>query len=371
MSLPLPQRSPKVLAGSRGFADDYFLPLMIFLFSLFLSASAARSQDTAAHHAATPKPDSVSLSPVVTATADYLLDRDMNWSLPPDTGLTPAQVRKRVRLIAAVNIVGYSAAMAGLYAAWYSNYEKTGFHAFDDSREWLQMDKVGHVYSAYAESMASMELWRWTGIERKKRIWLGGMSGAAYQTVIEVLDGFSEGWGWSWADFGANIAGSGALVAQELAWDDQRIKLKFSFHRKNYDEPELNQRSDVLFGESSPERFLKDYNGQTYWASVNIRSFFQQSNWPPWLSVAIGYGAEGMFGGTANIGKDDDGNINFYRPDIRRYRQWYISPDIDLSRIKTRKKAVKILLSFLNVFKFPAPSLEFSRGRFRFQAIHF
>ena len=65
--------------------------------------------------------------------------------------------------------------------------------------EWKQVDKVGHFYSAYIESRASMELWRWTGIDRKKRIWIGGMSGAFYQTVIEILDGFSAGWGWSWA----------------------------------------------------------------------------------------------------------------------------------------------------------------------------
>ena len=293
------------------------------------------------------------------------------WDIQEDTSLTEKQIRKRVRLIAAVNIAGYSAAMVGLYAAWYSKYEKTGFHSFNDSKEWLQMDKAGHLFSAYAESMASMELWRWTGIERKKRIWIGGMSGAAYQTVIEVLDGFSEGWGWSWADFGANILGSGALVAQELAWNDQRIKLKFSFHRKDYQDGELDMRSDELFGKSSPERFLKDYNGQTYWASVNVRSFFPESKWPPWLAIAIGYGAEGLFGGTENIGKDDDGNINFYRPDIRRYRQWYLAPDIDLSKIRTKKKAVKILLNFLNVFKFPAPSLEFSNGKFRFNALHF
>ena len=290
---------------------------------------------------------------------------------PSDSTLTSAQIRKRVRAIAITNIVAYSGAMVGLYAAWYSNYEKTGFHSFNDSREWLQMDKVGHLYSAYAESVASMEFWRWTGIERKKRIWLGGMSGAAYQTVIEVLDGFSEGWGWSWADFGANIIGSGALVAQELAWDDQRIKFKFSFNRKQYEDDELNVRSDELFGKSNPERYLKDYNGQTYWASVNIASFMPRSKWPPWLAVAVGYGAEGMFGGTENIGKDDDGNINFYRPDIKRYRQWFLAPDLDLSKIKTRSKALKIALSVLNVFKFPAPSLELSRGRLGFHWIHF
>ncbi len=285
--------------------------------------------------------------------------------------LTPQQKKKRIWLVAGGNLVGYSATMIGLSSAWYKNYPRTGFHSFNDNKEWLQVDKVGHLYSAYIESRGSMELWRWTGIDRKKRIWIGGMSGAFYQTVIEVLDGFSSQWGWSWGDFSANILGSGALVAQELAWNDQRIKLKFSFHHKSYSDPLLNQRSDVLFGKGDASRLIKDYNGQTYWASADIQSFFPKSKWPPWLAVAIGYGADGMFGGTENIGKDNNGNIVFNRPDIKRYRQWYLTPDIDLSKIKTNSKALKFFLTFLSAFKFPAPALEFSKGKFKAHLIYF
>lgn len=285
--------------------------------------------------------------------------------------LTPEQKKKRTWLIAGANVVGYGGTMIALSSAWYSQYERSGFHTFNDWPEWKQVDKVGHLYSAYIESRASMEMWRWTGIDRKKRIWIGGMSGAVYQTVIEVLDGFSEGWGWSWGDFGANILGSGALVAQELAWDEQRIKLKFSFHRKNYSDPQLNQRSNKLFGNSTPERLLKDYNGQTYWASINLKPFFKNSNLPEWLSISIGYGADGLFGGTENIAKDESGNIIFNRPDIKRYRQWYIAPDIDLTKIKTNKKGLKFLFTVLSAFKFPAPALELSNGKLKVNAISF
>ncbi|MBL0056616.1 MAG: DUF2279 domain-containing protein [Chitinophagaceae bacterium] len=175
----------------------------------------------------------------------------------PLTKLSDHQIKTRTRIITATNIVGYSAAMVGLYSAWYKNYPQTHMHSFNDIGEWKQIDKIGHAYSAYAESKASMELWRWTGIDRKKRIWIGGMSGAFYQTVIEVLDGFSAEWGWSWGDFGANFLGSGFLVAQELAWDEQRIQFKYSFHRKSYGDPELNKQSNKIFGASTAERFLK------------------------------------------------------------------------------------------------------------------
>jgi len=292
-------------------------------------------------------------------------------AIPVVKTLTPQQVKSRVRIVAVANVVAYSAILVGLNAAWYSNYPRSEFHTFNDNKEWLQVDKVGHMYSAYIESYASMELWRWTGIERKKRIWYGGLSGVAYQTVIEILDGFSAQWGWSWGDFTANVVGSATLISQELVWDDQRIRLKFSSHYNNYGDPELNKRADELFGTSLPERILKDYNAQTYWASVNLRSFFPASKLPPWLAVAVGYGAEGMFGARENIATDKNGVVYFDRTDIKRYRQWYLSPDIDFTKIKTKKKGVKILLMALSAIKFPAPSLEFSNGKFKVNALHF
>lgn len=289
----------------------------------------------------------------------------------PVKPLTTKQINRRIKIIAATNIIGYGGAMAGLYAAWYKNYPQSNFHVFNDINEWKGIDKLGHAYSVYAESLASTELWRWTGMSRKKRIWIGGLSGPVYHTVIEVLDGFSSEWGWSWGDIAANFSGSGLLIAQELAWDEQRIQFKMSFHRMKYNDPTLNTRSDKIFGTSTAERFLKDYNGQTYWLSTNVRSFFPQSKWPAWLNIAIGTGAEGMFGAFDNIGKDENGNIIFNRTDIKRYRQWYLAPDIDLSKIKTNKKGIKLALRLLNVIKFPAPALEFSNGSFKIKAIAF
>jgi len=298
--------------------------------------------------------------------------QDFHSSIPGSSGtLSPQEKKKRIALVTAANIIGYSAVMVGLNEAWYKDYPQGNFHVFNDIKEWQQMDKLGHLYSAYAESKVSMELWRWSGISRKKRIWLGGMSGAIYQTAIEILDGFSTEWGWSWGDFAANIAGGGMLVAQELAWDEQRIQLKWSFHRKYYNDPMLNHRSDDLFGKSSAERFLKDYNGQTYWLSTTLKPLFPNSRIPAWLQVSIGTGAEGMFGGYENIGSDKEGNIIFTRPDITRHRQWFLAPDIDLTKIRTNNKSLKVALRLINIIKFPTPSLELSNGKLSWNWFHF
>jgi uncharacterized protein YfiM (DUF2279 family) len=273
--------------------------------------------------------------------------------------------KKRVQLVAAANIVGYSGIMVGLNATWYAKYPRSRFHFFDDNAEWLQVDKVGHIYGSYIESRSSNELWRWTGLPRKKRIWISGLSGIAYETIIETLDGFSSEYGWSWGDFSSNVIGSGIFIAQELAWDDQRIKFKFSFHKNNYGQADLNARANSIFGKTEAERFIKDYNAITDWVSVDIQPFFPGSKLPKWFAIAMGYGAEGMFGARSNVARD------FNRSDIKRYRQWYLAPDIDLTRIRTNKKGVKFILTVLSAFKFPAPSLEFSNGSFKGHWLHF
>jgi uncharacterized protein YfiM (DUF2279 family) len=336
----------------------FFLSLLLNLTALPAGAQDSLHKTIGTAFAANPSADSLSLP---------------KTSIFTGSNYTPVYPynKKRVRLVTIGNIVGYGSTLVGFYSAWYRQYPQTNFHSFNDSREWLQVDKVGHFYGAYIGSYGSTEMWRWTGLPRKKRIWIGGLSGAAYQTVIETLDGFSKGWGWSWSDIAANLLGSGAVISQELAWDEQRIKFKFSFHQRNYGDAELNRRADKIFGKSPTERFIKDYNAQTYWASINLKSFFPKSRLPRWLNVAVGYGAEGLFGAEDNTAKDDNGNITFNRTDIKRYRQWFIAPDIDLTKIKSNKKGIRLLLGILNAFKFPAPSLEFSNGSFKINGVHF
>jgi hypothetical protein len=277
----------------------------------------------------------------------------------------------RILLAAGGSVVGYAIGLAELSQAWYKNYPQTSFHFFNDNNTWLQVDKAGHVFGAYTAGRISMEVWRWAGLPRKQRVWIGGLSGTAFMTIIEVLDGYSAGWGFSVGDMAANLSGSGLFIAQELAWNEQRIHLKFSFHKNTYADPILSQRANALFGNRGWEQVLKDYNGQTYWVSTNLRSFFKKSGIPAWFNIAIGYGAEGMFGGSENRAKDANGIVYFNRTDIPRRRQWYLSPDIDLTRIRTKSKLVKTAFFLLNAIKIPAPSIGFSKDGIEWNWLHF
>ena len=288
---------------------------------------------------------------------------------PYQLSLSPAIKKKRVWINTGLHAGIYAGSMLVLNQAWYAGYPRSSFHTFNDNKEWQQVDKTGHSWSAYQISRTSMATWKWAGLNRKQQIWIGGLAGATFQTVIEVLDGFSSEWGWSWGDFTANCVGSGLLIGQQLGWNDQRISFKFSFHKMNYDDNMLNRRSDSLFGSSLPERALKDYNGQAYWLSANIKSFFPQSKIPGWLNVAVGYGASDMFGGYSN--KWTEGSTSFDRSDIPRLRQWYLAPDIDFTRIRTKSKFLKSVFFVLNAFKLPAPALMLSNGKLKVHAIYF
>lgn len=279
----------------------------------------------------------------------------------------------------------YSGAAVGLYHTWYKGFELTKFHTFDDSREWQQMDKAGHLLTTYTETRLLYDGARWTGLGKNKSLWLAGAAGMFLQSTVEVMDGFSAKWGFSWSDMGFNALGMGAFVLQESVWDEQRISFKISTNSRLPSEDEyiwstdgqrsasLRERHIELFGKSLPERFIKDYNTMTVWASVNVASFAPQSRWPKWLNIAGGYGAANLYGGFGNSWSDDEGyNYRLTDPPYERYREFYLSLDVDLKRIPTRRRFLRSVLSVLNFIKIPAPTLEWNTaGKLRFHALYF
>src|SRR4030095_8059549 len=135
----------------------------------------------------------------------------------------PTPNNKRILFVTGVHVVAYGGSLIILNNTWYKNYPHTSFHTFTDSKEWLQVDKVGHGWTAYTTGRLSTGMWRWAGLPQQKAATIGGLSCAVSQTVLEFLDAHSSQWGWSWADIGANLFGSGLFISQELSWQEQRI----------------------------------------------------------------------------------------------------------------------------------------------------
>lgn len=254
-----------------------------------------------------------------------------------------------------------SVALVGLNQLWYADYPQSNFHAIDDSSEWLQMDKAGHLFSTYHLGSFGANSLKWAGANRKSQLLYGSTVGFAFMSVVEVFDGTSSQWGFSWSDMAANAAGTSLYVSQELLWNEQRIVPKFSFHTTEY----ASIRPNVL-GSSFSQQILKDYNGQTYWLSVNLHSFFKQSKIPKWMNIAVGYGADGMITGRS------ESNDTFLYPERQRTRQFYLSLDADLTKINTKSHFLKTFFSIFNSIKIPAPTFEINGlGVVKFHYLYF
>ncbi|MGD1840313.1 MAG: DUF2279 domain-containing protein, partial [Thermonemataceae bacterium] len=128
----------------------------------------------------------------------------------------------------------YTVGIIGLNEAWYANSERTSFRFFNDNAQWKQVDKVGHFFSTSQISRFGVDAFRWTGLEEDKSIFWGSMLGVIALTPIEVLDGFSASYGFSWGDMIANTAGSAFVYGQYKLWDEIRIHPKFSFQPTSY-----------------------------------------------------------------------------------------------------------------------------------------
>lgn len=263
---------------------------------------------------------------------------------------------KRLRTLAVAGGGAYASLMIGLNELWYKGHERSAFHFFNDNQQWLKVDKVGHGYSAYHLSRIHYEAFRWTGLSPKKAALWSSLGGLAWMLPIEILDGFSAAYGASSGDLVANAGGVLLFGSQQLLWGEQRIYPRFSFHPTDW-----APLRPALLGKTAPEQLMKDYNGQTYWLSADLFKF-SQGRTPSWLNLAIGYGASGMV-----YAEPAENQQQGYQA----YAQWFLAPDLNLSRIRTNKKAIRWLLFVLDGIHLPAPALEFSQKRLHFHPLYF
>jgi hypothetical protein len=260
--------------------------------------------------------------------------------------------KKRLNVIVYTGAGLYASTLTLLYFGWYDGKPMTSFHFFNDNNNDLQLDKCGHATTAYTFTGYAYNWLRWAGLNNNKSTVYGGLMGFASMSVIEILDGFSVEYGASWGDLLANASGPALFVSQQLTWKEQRMRLKFSYHPTKY-----AQYNPVLLGEDDLQRIIKDYNGHTYWLSANINAFLRpESRFPKWINVAVGYGGRGILGVTNNPAEIDGRPI----PHFDRVRRYYLTLDIDLTRIKTRSKALKFVFSTLSFVKVPFPTLEYN-----------
>jgi hypothetical protein len=276
------------------------------------------------------------------------------FSLTYGQGDSTSLDTRKLRNLAIASGVGYTAGLITLNHVWYKDTEKQTFQFFNDNAEWKQVDKTGHFFASFYLSDLSSRALRSCNMPAKKADVYGALSGFILTIPIEILDGYSDGYGASAGDIVADAAGPLFFLGQKLAWHEVRIQPKFSFQRSGY-----APLRPTLLGDDLISEIVKDYNGQTYWLSFDMDKFI---TFPKWLNLAFGYGAQEMI-----YARDHQNEAQGLNP----YRQYYLAVDLDLTFIKTRSTFVKALIYLVSTVRLPAPAMEFSRGGVKFHPFYF
>jgi hypothetical protein len=269
--------------------------------------------------------------------------------------LKPSDTLNRYRFNAVIlaESAFYFIGVVGLNEGLSHDYLNNKFH--QDNADNLQMDKAAHIFASYQIGNLFFNSLKWSGASRRTQLVYGAGLGFVFLTSAELVGGFSQ-YGASYKDILANGIGTSLFISQELLWKEQRIVAKISFKRLDFVPLRPSQTKAYIRGE---------FDNQTIWMSINLRSFFKNSKIPRWLNVAVGYGVEGV--SSTNYVKTDNWNR---KVDI--FRQVYVSFDADLTKIQTKSHFLKTFLAVFNTLKVPAPTIEYSASQgFRAQILRF
>lgn len=252
----------------------------------------------------------------------------------------------------AIEVGGYVVSTIGLSTIWYSDY--TSFHFFNDGNEWRGMDKSGHFVTSYHITNFNKSVFLSQGLSPKKANLLSAGISTTYMLTIEVLDGFSKDYGASVWDLLANATGTAAAI---LNTPDSPLKFRYS-----YSPSEFAKHRPNLLGDNALSKALKDYNGQTYWASYF--PLHKRDQWWGAFGVALGYGADGMIGGSNNPTIDKNKNP---LPYFERTSQYYLSLDINWAHVFRKHEKIKKWCERLSFIKTPLAGLILNQKKVQLQ----
>jgi hypothetical protein len=231
----------------------------------------------------------------------------------------------------------------------------TGFHIYyantwwKDQRDYFKfaadgyyarnMDKASHIYTANVFTVATSVAYEWAGVEPNKALLYGAITSLAYETYIEINDGFAPIWGFDWGDMGANIFGAVYPFLQNEIKPLKHVNFKWSFH------PEWLKKKT-----SGTDDLLDDYTNMTFWLSVNPmivlpKSFTNAKFYPNFLALALGMSIKGASHVTGSA---------------KAEVEWFLSFDWDVNQLPGNSDFMKKLKKILNFYHFPAPAVRVS-----------
>lgn len=212
----------------------------------------------------------------------------------------------------------------------YFKFAEDGYYA-------RNMDKVSHIYTANTFTVTIGEAFEWTGISPKKALLYGALTSLAYETYIEINDGFAPNWGFDWIDMGSNIVGAVYPFLQNEFPVLKNFNFKWSF-KPEWINKKINKSDDLL----------DDYTNMTFWLSITPKGLLPKSiakYYPGFLAIAFGLSIK------------DASHVTGSR---NAYREWFLSLDYDITKLPGKSDFMKKLKKILNFYHFPAPAVRFS-----------
>ncbi|MCX7877840.1 MAG: YfiM family protein [Ignavibacteria bacterium] len=273
-------------------------------------------------------------------------DNALKFSLKDKNLQSPLNKKEKEYKIKPVRMVILGTAGAGVFTAMHIYYSNTWwkdqrkyFKFAEDGYYARNMDKASHIYTANFFTEASAVAYEWAGMHPKTALIWGAVTSMAYETYIEVNDGFAPNWGVDWLDMGANIFGALYPFMQRGFEPLQNVNFKWSF------------KPDWLKKKSSGgDDLLDDYTNMTFWLSVNPeiilpRSVTKGKFYPNFLSLALGMSVK---------------NSSHKSGSTKAYTEWFLSLDWDIRKLPGKSDFMKKLKKILNFYHFPAPAVRIS-----------
>ena len=146
-------------------------------------------------------------------------------------------------------------------------------------------DKLGHAFAFYASTrLLTTALGEWAGQPRADAIRLAAVTSAAVSLAIEVFDGYTLEYGFSWQDMAMNLLGVGAgMLLENYPRLDELIDLRLQYW------PSDDAKE---YGQTNP---FNDYSGQTYLLVFKASGVpeLQRNPWLRYVELQFGYGSRG------------------------------------------------------------------------------
>ncbi|MCF8241133.1 MAG: YfiM family protein [Melioribacteraceae bacterium] len=238
----------------------------------------------------------------------------------------------RLALVGGVTAAGFVYAYGIQNNMWWKG-EKSSFHT-NWQNDWeyaLGSDKFGHFYFAYLLTNIYYEAFRWSDIPGERSMLYASLLTFSYQTFIEIRDGFSKGYGFSWGDFGANSLGALYPHMQKRFHFLKPISFKISYYP--------SQR----YKEGNNQYILDDYESTFNWISFDVNQWLPKNidkAIPDFINVAIGHSVN-------NLGFENS-----------RQHELYLSLDLNLKKLPGDGWFLNLIKGALDFYHLPSPAVK-------------